>query len=272
MTPTAPLLRVLSLGAGVQSSTLLLMAVTGEVDKLDAAIFADTGWEPQAVYRHLAWLEEQAKAAGIPVYRVSAGNIRDDVLASKEGKRFAPLPLFVGGEKSEGRLWRQCTRDYKIIPITRKLRDLLGVPRGRAVRGQTIEQWFGISLDEVQRLRTPRDAWITNRYPLVDARMTRADCLLWLERHHYPTPPKSACIGCPYHNNAYWRDMQRQRPDEWADAIGFDRAIRHGLRGVRSEAYLHRSLQPLDEVDLRNAQDRGQVDLFGEECGGLCGV
>ena len=38
-----PVLNVLSLGAGVQSSTLLLMSCRGVLPKLDAAIFADTG-------------------------------------------------------------------------------------------------------------------------------------------------------------------------------------------------------------------------------------
>ena len=50
-------LRVLSLGAGVQSTTLALMAAHGEIGPMpDCAIFADTGWEPKAVYEHLAWL------------------------------------------------------------------------------------------------------------------------------------------------------------------------------------------------------------------------
>jgi hypothetical protein len=48
-------MRILSLGAGVQSTTMALMAAVGEIaDKPDAAIFADTGWEPKAVYDHLA--------------------------------------------------------------------------------------------------------------------------------------------------------------------------------------------------------------------------
>ena len=43
-----PLARILSLGAGVQSSTMALMADQGAFgDKPDAAIFADTGWEPR---------------------------------------------------------------------------------------------------------------------------------------------------------------------------------------------------------------------------------
>jgi hypothetical protein len=42
---------VLSLGAGVQSTTLALMAAHGEVGPMpDCAIFADTCWEPKAVY------------------------------------------------------------------------------------------------------------------------------------------------------------------------------------------------------------------------------
>lgn len=48
-------LRILSLGAGVQSTTLALMAAHGEIGPMpDCAIFADTGWEPKAVYEHLA--------------------------------------------------------------------------------------------------------------------------------------------------------------------------------------------------------------------------
>ncbi|MEU3256161.1 hypothetical protein ABZ659_35595, partial [Streptomyces sp. NPDC006997] len=76
-----PRFRALSLGAGVQSSTLLALTAEGILPKVDYAIFADTGWEPAAVYAHLDRLEEEIAApAGIPVLRVSAGNIRDDAL------------------------------------------------------------------------------------------------------------------------------------------------------------------------------------------------
>ncbi len=60
-TPSPIRLRVLSLGAGVQSTTLALMAAHGVVGPMpDCAIFADTGWEPKAVYDHLAWLRSPA--------------------------------------------------------------------------------------------------------------------------------------------------------------------------------------------------------------------
>ena len=50
-----PALRLLSLGAGVQSTTLLLLAAEGRLPTPDAAIFADTGWEPAAVYTNPAF-------------------------------------------------------------------------------------------------------------------------------------------------------------------------------------------------------------------------
>ena len=73
-------MKVLSLGAGVQSSTLLLMACKGEIEKPDVAIFADTGWESATTYNHLKWLTVEAGHYGIPVITVQSYNIRDDSL------------------------------------------------------------------------------------------------------------------------------------------------------------------------------------------------
>ena len=48
-------LNLISLGAGVQSSVMALMAARGELEpKVDGAIFADTGAEPDDVMDWLA--------------------------------------------------------------------------------------------------------------------------------------------------------------------------------------------------------------------------
>ena len=53
------LIRIISLGAGVQSTTMAFMAAHGEIGPMpDCAIFADTGWEPKRVYRHLEWIRD----------------------------------------------------------------------------------------------------------------------------------------------------------------------------------------------------------------------
>lgn len=116
------------------------------------------------------------------------------------------------------------------------------------------------------------EPWQVNRWPLIERRMTRQDCLRWLGSHDYPTPPKSSCIGCPYHSDAMWRRLRDEDPPAWTDAVAADRAIRTGLRGIRGEVYLHRSAMPLDQADLRTPGDHGQLDLFINECEGMCGV
>lgn len=254
---------MISLGAGVQSTALALMAAEGHfgaVPKL--AVFADTGWEPRGVYEHLDWLTAEL-ADVIPVERVMAGNLRDDAIAAASGanRRSASMPLHVfkrNGEK--GQLRRQCTKDYKLAPIRRHLRA-----RGLA----TVEMWIGISLDEIERMRPSGLRWIENAWPLIDLRLTRTECLAWLAERGYPEPPKSACIGCPYMDNRRWHDMRENRPDEWADAVLVDQALRK-LPRVDGETYLHPQLVPLQDVVLDPA-DVGQLS-FSSECEGMCGV
>ena len=56
-----PSIRVISLGAGVQSSTMMFLAYDGVIKNVDAAIFADTGNEPKAVYEYLELLKKNIK-------------------------------------------------------------------------------------------------------------------------------------------------------------------------------------------------------------------
>lgn len=279
-------LTVLSLGAGVQSSTVLLMSCRGLLPKLDAAIFADTQWEPREVYEHLDWLEIQAREAGIPVFRVTGGDLRQHTLegfvrgSKKDGQRYATLPLHVlQPNGSHGMIRRQCTREYKIQPIERFIRrELLGLKKGQRAPADAVDQWFGISADEMTRVRMSTDIWKRNVYPLIgipddmlDRPYTRLMCRTWLSEN-YPDRmiPRSACIGCPFHTNDEWRRI-KQNQDEWMDAVEVDRAIRHA-DGMRGEVFLHQSCRPLEDVDLRTDREMGQGTFsFMDECLGYCG-
>ena len=275
--PSAIRLRALSLGAGVQSTTLALMAAHGAVGPMpNCAIFADTGWEPKAFYKHLDWLMSP-NVLPFPVFIVGAANMRDNLLAAGRGERWASIPAFARsfdrrGNASIGMIRRQCTGDYKIEPIRRKVRELVELTRKRSPTFAVVEQWIGISLDEVIRIKPSREAWQRNRWPLIEERMTRRDCLAWLRERGYPDPPKSACIGCPFHDNSRWRAMRDHDEEAWRDAIDVDRALRTGVRGIRGEVYLHRSDVPLEEADLSTLADHGQLDLWPNECKGMCGV
>jgi hypothetical protein len=268
-TSTERPLRLLSLGAGVQSTTLALLAADGTLPLPDAAIFADTGWEPAAVYEHLDRLDA---VLPFPVLRVSSGNLREDML--DPDRRYAALPFYVlNPDGSDGMGRRQCTSEYKLTPIRRKVRELLGAtpPDYRSVpRGRLAEQWVGFSVDEVHRANRQKDSdgvsYLTTRYPLLDLGMTRKDCERWLRIRGWSSVAKSACIGCPYHGNRAWRDLRDTRPEEWADAVAFDAAIRTSGRGTAGEQYLHRSRLPLDRAPIdrmtRNEWADRQIDLF----------
>lgn len=270
-----PTIRTLSLGAGVQSTTLALMACDGTLPRPDAAIFADTGWEPRRTYEHLDRLQVELDRAGVPLHRVSSGNLRADTI--NPAHRYASVPYFVRNpDGSEGMGRRQCTSEYKLAPISRKVRELLGAapPDFRRVpRGRVAEQWIGFSTDEIGRVSDgPGVLYLRPRYPLLELGMSRRDCERWLRDRGWTDVAKSACIGCPFHGNRQWRDLRDSRPDEWADAVDFDRAIRNGgARGLplNGAAFLHRSrvpldLAPIDRVTRAEWLDR-QGDLFDQD-------
>lgn len=263
-------LRVLSLGAGVQSTTLALMMARGELPTPDCAIFADTGWEPVATYQHLAWLETQLP---YPVHRVNAGNIREDVLTgnSRRSGRFAAIPWFLRNpDGSQGMGRRQCTAHYKLEPIARKLRELLGSgPRDRVPAG-SVAMLIGISLDEAQRIKASKVKYIVNGHPLIDKFMSRRECTKWLTERQYHEPPKSACVCCPFRSDSAWSEMRDNSPVEFEDACAADDLIRNGgsSRGIRGQQFMHRGMKPLRETVF----GRDGPDLFNMECEGMCGV
>jgi hypothetical protein len=254
-----PDLVTISLGAGVQSTTLALMAAHGEFGHVDCAIFADTGWEPRDVYRQVWWL---AGELPFPVYIVNNGNIRETLMRGG----YADAPFFLDAPQGASMGRRQCTHQFKLRPLGWQMRELLGKNRQERIRKGAVECWVGISLDEATRMKPSGVAWRVNRWPLIEKRMTRASCLAWLERNGYPTPPKSACIGCPLHSDAGWRHLRDNDPEAWDDAITVDAAIRQ----TRPQ-YMHRSLKPLAEADI-DGENRNQVDMFQNECEGHCGV
>lgn len=264
----------LSLGAGVQSSALLVLACTTElVPTPNAAVFADTGDEPPWVYEYLKVLSEFAAQYGVQVHIGSAGKLSQWVVErQKNGQRFVNVPLFTANEDgSKGMLRRQCTREFKIAPIEKKVRELMGYqPRQRIKK--SARALIGISLDEAQRMKPSRTRWVTNTYPLVDLGISRSDCEQIVINAGLPKPQKSACVFCPYHSDRYWQWMKDEHPAVFQDAVKFDESIRDmSMRGRNAPAYVHRSCVPLDQA-VFNSDDPNQVDMFGNECEGMCGV
>lgn len=266
-------MRVLSLGAGVQSTTLALLAAKREIQPPDCAIFADTQWEPAAVYQHLDWLETQLP---FPVHRVTKGNLLSNLQTRRNtsGGQYAAIPFFiVNADGSHGIGRRQCTHEYKLEPIRREIRRLLGKGPRSPIAAGSVTMLIGISADEAHRAKDSTEQYLVNSYPLLDLNWRRSDCLGWLARNGYPRPPKSACIGCPYTSDMRWMDRKANQPEEWQAAVEADRKLRTGDGvGMRGAEYMHAQRVPLDRVDFSRVDHDRQPDLFGEDCSGMCGT
>lgn len=253
-------MKAISLGWGVQSFTLAAMSALGELEPVDVAIHADTTHETSGTYSFAArwtpWLENHG------VHVVTVSNPTVHITTEREGGKIW-IPAFTDTPNANGgMLRRQCTHRWKVQPLRRWLQANRN--------GALVEQWLGISLDEFQRIKDSDVRYIMNRWPLIERRMTRWDCQRWLEAHGLEVPPKSACVFCPYHNMAAWRNLKAESGDDWGKAVEIDNAIRNVRPPYR--LFIHPARIPLSDIDLRSEQDKGQLSLWDDECSGVCGV
>ena len=207
-------------------------------------------------------------------------SLREDAkaLTNHSGNRnFVDLPVYLKGShgQGDGMGRRQCTEHYKIAPVRRKIRTLLGLTKGQRVPSATaVELWLGISTDEAIRMKPSRDRWIQNRYPLIEAGMSRRDCMDWWDARYERPLERSACIGCPYQSRRRWVETKRRWPELFAEAVEIDANMRSRLAFVK-EPYLHSRRIPLDQAVSRDEAQQGhdgERDGFGNECEGHCGV
>ena len=114
-------------------------------------------------------------------------------------------------------------------------------------------------------------------WPLIDADMSRRQCLTWMKNHNYPEPPRSACVFCPFHSDAEWQRLKSDEPDEFEKSIKFEKDLQFAatqqiaLTGV---PWLTRRCVPLDSINFEESLNKGreQMDMFGNECEGMCGI
>lgn len=272
--------RILSLCAGVQSSTLALMAEHGEIERPDCAIFADTQSEPDQV---MEWLDFLENKLSFPVYRVTKGNLYKDSLILRTSKKHGgtimatKIPAYVKNpDGSRGIFGRKCTTDYKVKVIERKVKELLGINRFNKNRPVMCEQLIGISVDEADREKPSLRSEIRNVYPLLDLGMTRQDCQDWIRKKGYPQPPKSACIFCPFHSDEMWIELKESA--DWPAIVEYERELQRLAAEddvTRGIPFLHPSLVPIDQVIFKQRQKKHklhQLNMFRNECYGMCGV
>lgn len=263
--------RILSLGAGVQSTAIALMIHKGEIPAIDAAIFADPKEESAATYRLLEWLINEVKSS-FPILVRSRGKLGDDLIKGNgsSSNRFASIPAFQGVDgKCTGITRRQCTSEYKTNVVESCIkREIVGLKKGQRFPSDVrVNQIIGLSFDETSRVIRVRESfskrvkWADPEFPLFKMQMTRKDCMKWLNNYGIPIQvPRSACVFCPYHSNEEWLRIRSEDPDGWKRALEIDELLRKEgsacNRKLKSKLWLHRSCIPLSEVDFRSRDER----------------
>ena len=259
------------------------MAAAGEIIPMpDAAIFADTQHEPRAVYQWLDWLTPKLP---FPVHHVSKGDLWEaatTVRRTKDGQRSyisTGIPVFFTSgvdllvtRKGVGK--RQCTRDFKVDVITRKVKELVGLKRVKKSTPILATTWIGISADEARRAKPSLEPWITKRYPLLELDMDRTHCLEWMSDHGYPPPPRSACIFCPFHDDNSWLALE---PEELFRVAAMEKQMQAAYAkasAINGIPYFHEKRIPILQVKFEPIEKptTRQRRLFSAECEGMCGV
>lgn len=262
---------IASFGFGRQSTAMGELSDQGEIVPLDAGIFADPMCERPETYEYK---EKCEKRWGIKVITVSKGNLEADLLGAraKHGYQRVNIPAWTLDDEGKRSVpfSRVCTVDYKIKEVQKAARALIGFT-DKPVKGVQVNMLIGMSVEETHRMTDSREYWIKNKYPLItDKPMSAQRCTDYLVEKGLGKPPKSACFFCPYSSNANWRSLKNEHPDLWKRAVHLDEAIRTSEK-AEHPLYLHQSRVPLEKVNLDEKED-SQLDLFGNECLGMCGT
>lgn len=246
---------VLSYGGGVQSNALLVLAAQGRLH-FDAVYFANVGHDSEnpATLNYIETVARPyAQAHGIEITDVQVtrrDGTKDTLLQAIERRQGSVvIPALVDGS---GVSKRTCTVDFKVRVINRAIRQRWP--------GGYVRMGIGFSTDEWTRARDTdwhdRHAesevygfWRQNYYPLLEMKLSRADCHRIISAAGLPTPPKSSCYFCPYHRRGEWVEMKQREPELFEQACRIDEllATRH-MRLQGKGVYLHPDRKPLREA------------------------
>lgn len=246
-------IHIISLGAGVQSSAMAIMACHGLIKPMpDCAIFSDTGDESSDTY---AWIKELARLITFPVVWLKGPRLSDGIV-NQWGH--SQIPAWFRNSKGEASIGkRQCTKYFKILPVRHELR--------RRYPGRAVVLWHGISLDEIYRMKESGRKWLKHRWPLVELRKSRGDCAAFLQTVTSWRVPKSACVYCPFKDRQRWSASQANFQD-------MEKINRVESVLIPRKEFLTSALKPVADVDFSSEEERGQLNMFNNECEGMCGV
>ena len=253
---------VLSSGGGTQSTCMCALVIQGRIPRPNFVVIADTGREMPTTWQYLdAVVRPALKAIGIEVFRVTKEKYGrasgQDVIGSDQ----VLIPAFSNITGEVSKLSAFCSDKWKVCVVHNFLSREYGIKR------KDYRKWIGFSMDETRRINRMQKGkdWKAGliRFPLVyDVPTRRQDAIKIVEEMGWPTPPRSRCWMCPNQSDLEWSEVQENHPALFAEAIELDDRIRRH----DANAFLHSTVKPLREVDLRQKDDLFSAGCAGGEC------
>jgi hypothetical protein len=242
--------QIWSSGGGTQSAAIAALIVTGELAPPDLAVIVDTEYEGSATWDyHDSVIAPALERVGVTLHRVKKSDYATVGLYGLNGDLL--IPAFTTEGDGVGKLPTYCSNEWKLRVVQRWATN----------QGVTsADMWMGFSTDELKRATVRQGKW-QRRFPLLELRMSRGDCIK-LATDTFGPPPRSSCWMCPNKSAHEWQLLKTESPNDFAKAVQFEKDIQK----QDAEAWLTVNGIPLADVDFDNAV---QGDIFGN-CSGGC--
>lgn len=235
---------ILSFGGGVNSVALMVLLLEKR-KPLDEVVFADTGSEVPETYEHVEVARKYLSDRSVPFTTVRKRS-GESLFETCWKRRVIPSAV-----------WRWSTRDFKVTPIHSYYRKL----------GAPVVQYLAIAYDEIERMKDSRVDYVTNVFPLVDRKITRAGCIEIIERAGLPVPVKSGCFFCPFNSGERWMWLHEEHPELYEKAVALEEHSKH----FPTQRLTDQVFRARDIVTLREFPKRAEsMQLVAVPCGGEC--
>lgn len=226
-------------GGGVNSTAILAMLCAGKFPDYEEPLiaFADTGAERPKTYEYLQYIKPIVQEYGyeIRIVQSSEGSLLDYC------KEKAILPM---------RHLRWCTDRWKRKPLD-DLRD-----------GREYNIVIGIDAGEAHRA----NRWLNDpfaRFPLIQKRMDRVDCIDTIKDMGWHVPVKSGCWFCPYEHMDAFKELKQDYPELFDSLCEMEQKTLVRLKDMRQKGW-YDAKRPLKKAVEKRYPElcEGQMCLY----------
>lgn len=273
-------MKILSFGAGMQSTALALMSCENAIFKTpkhplvpiyDTVIICDLGLEPPWVKTQMDFVERSCRSAGI-FYKVLDTPLYQDFLENFGERRTVSIPWWTlkeDGHKSK--MPRNCTLDYKVNAITKYVRwELLGYKKGQRLKPEDVkahEMHMGFSLEESRRCHENPHKLFVNKFPLVEMGWERKDSYKYILEVWGLDTKASACAFCPFHRNYFFQYVKENHQETYDAILKVDHTLRdkNPRPPMDSDLFISRSRKRIEDLTPEDCNDAECFEYCGKQ-------